>query len=105
MLPGDLEILHEVAARVRELEPRARIWAFGSRARGTARPDSDLDVCVVVPRFTEELDGQILEAVWEVAFEHGLVIPAVVMSEESFERGPMSASTLVASILREGIAA
>jgi hypothetical protein len=49
-------------------------------------------------------DG-IRERAWEVAFEHGMVIPTVILSEESFERGPMSASTLVANILREGIAA
>jgi hypothetical protein len=34
-----------------------------------------------------------------------MVIPPVVLSEESFERGPTSASTLVANILREGVAA
>jgi predicted nucleotidyltransferase len=105
MLPGDREILRELADKLREVEPRARIWAFGSRARGTARPDSDFDVCVVVPEFSEELERKLFHAAWEVAFEHGLVIPPVVLSEESFERGPMSASTLVADILRDGIAA
>lgn len=105
VLPRDLEILRELAARVRELEPNARIWAFGSRARGSARPDSDFDICVVVPEVTKELRSRIRKRAWEVAFENGMVIPTVILSEESFERGPMSASTLVANILKEGIAA
>ncbi|MGH7467563.1 MAG: nucleotidyltransferase domain-containing protein [Longimicrobiales bacterium] len=29
------------------LVPGARVWAFGSRARGSATWDSDFDVCVV----------------------------------------------------------
>lgn len=33
---------------VAELKPRS-IWLFGSRARGTARPDSDFDLLVVLP--------------------------------------------------------
>jgi predicted nucleotidyltransferase len=105
MLPDDRDVLRELAARLREVEPKARIWAFGSRARGVARSDSDFDVCVVVPEFSDDLEKKIFHAAWEVAFEHGLVIPPVVLSEEAFERGPMSASTLVANILREGIAA
>ncbi|MFC7333869.1 nucleotidyltransferase family protein [Rhodocista pekingensis] len=33
---------------VAELRPR-QIWLFGSRARGDARPDSDIDLLVVLP--------------------------------------------------------
>lgn len=39
-----LERLKEAAT---ELDPKARVYVFGSFARGTARPDSDVDVLVV----------------------------------------------------------
>lgn len=105
MLAEDRRILQEFAQRVARVEPRVRIWAFGSRARGDADPQSDLDVCVVVPEVTAVLEEEVRRCAWEVAFEHGRVLPAIVMSEEAFERGPMSASTLVANIRREGVAA
>lgn len=105
MSPEDRGILQEVAQRVARLEPRARIWAFGSRARGDYDSQSDLDVCVVVPEVTTTIEEEVRRCAWEVAFEHGRVIPAIIMSEEAFERGPMSASTLVANIRRDGIAA
>lgn len=105
MNAADRAILEEFARRIRAVEPRARIWAFGSRARGDAAPDSDLDVCVVLPEVSAAREDEIRRRAWEVAFHHGRVIPAIVLSEEEFERGPMSASTLVYNILREGIAA
>ncbi|MEM0467802.1 MAG: nucleotidyltransferase domain-containing protein [Pyrobaculum sp.] len=39
-----LERLREAATK---LDPEARVYVFGSFARGTARPDSDVDVLVV----------------------------------------------------------
>ena len=41
--PRHLEI---VRAILREIVPDCRVWVFGSRARGTARPYSDLDLAV-----------------------------------------------------------
>lgn len=105
MTSEDRRILKLFAQRVREIEPRARIWAFGSRARGDAEEFSDLDMCVVVPEVTPEQREAIRLHAWEVGFAEARVIPTVVLSEEEFERGPMSASTLIVNILREGVAA
>jgi predicted nucleotidyltransferase len=50
-----LRMLDEFARRVRAHAPSAAIWAFGSRVRGSADPDSDLDLCVVLSEVTREL--------------------------------------------------
>ena len=105
MLPEDRRILDLFARRVRALAPSAAVWAFGSRARGSAHPESDLDLCLVVPAVTRELRDQIYAIAWEIGFDEGRVVAPIILSEEDFERAPMSASTLVANIRREGITA
>lgn len=42
-----LEILSEILSKV---PPEYQVWAFGSRARGTAKPYSDLDLAIVGPK-------------------------------------------------------
>ena len=105
MQERDREILEQFAARVRAVFPSAHIWAFGSRTRGDAHPDSDLDVCVVLDRLDADIRGTISDIAWEVGFEHDLLIFTVAFSTEMFERGPASASSLVRTILEEGVAA
>jgi len=103
----DRDLLYQFARRVRaEIDPRARIWAFGSRVRGDAEEFSDLDICVVLtepPTYERRLS--ISHIAWEIGFEHDVFIQDIVFSEESFERGPMAAHPLVKNILREGLAA
>ena len=40
---------------------------------------------------------------WRVGFENDRVITTVLIDKEQFENGPMSESSLVANILREGL--
>ena len=105
MSDRDRHILETFAARVRQHFPEARIWAFGSRARGDATWESDLDVCVVLNRCDRHIDRLIGQIAWEVGFEHELIIMPMCFSSEAFEHGPMSESTLVMNIVRDGIAA
>ena len=105
MVPGDRSVLDLFARRVRSLIPSAAIWAFGSRARGVAHPESDFDLCVVLPEVTRALRDDIYAIAWEIGFDAGQVLTPIIFSQEDFEHASRSASTLVANIRREGVAA
>ena len=100
----DRGILNQFADRVRKHIPTAQIWAFGSRAREDARPDSDLDICVVVEDITPELRRIISYAAWETGFENDLLITTLKYSREQFENSPRLSSPLFQAIRSEGIA-
>jgi predicted nucleotidyltransferase len=105
MTKRDRLALKEFAARVKARYLEARIWAFGSRVRGDARQDSDLDICVVVPELDRTAWEEISDIAWEVGFENDLLITTVKFDRDAFEHGVPSESPLVQAILREGVAA
>jgi predicted nucleotidyltransferase len=45
----DEDTISKVGRRISEAAPSARVYLFGSHARGTAGPRSDLDILVVEP--------------------------------------------------------
>lgn len=76
---------------------------FGSRARGDADPDSDMDVLVVVDELTKEVEDYITDCAWEACFSHGIIMVPIVFSTDEWDRGPEN-SSLLADVLRsEGI--
>jgi predicted nucleotidyltransferase len=106
MLSGkDKKVFHLFSNRVRERFPGAMIWAFGSRAKGLAAEESDLDVCVVVDELDEGIDEAIMNIAWETGFENDRVISTVTYSKQEFNKGPCSESPLVQNILDGGVAA
>jgi predicted nucleotidyltransferase len=80
-----------------------RAYAYGSRIRGDADVGSDLDVLVELREVTRTAKRQIWDRAWELSLEEGYVISVVIVSEEAFERGPLSLSEFARNIRREGV--
>ncbi len=82
-----------------------RIVVFGSRARGDADPESDMDVLVILsgPN-TAKARRHISDCAWEAGFEYGLIVSPVVVSRDKWENGPEKYSLLAQAVEEEGIA-
>ncbi len=100
----DRKIAAELKRRLARVLPVLDLRVFGSRARGEAAPDSDLDVFIKVEECTPEVRREIDEIAWEVGFEMDRIISTVVATPEQLEHGPLGASPLVSKIEREGVA-
>jgi predicted nucleotidyltransferase len=105
MSEEDHKIFKEFTDRVHERFADARVWAFGSRARGEATWESDLDILIVLSKVDQKIDRWIRDIAWEVGFNNDRVITTVLLDKVQFEHDPMSESTLIENILREGISA
>ena len=103
--PFSFSVLFFIHRRVHERFSDARVWAFGSRARGEATWESDFDLFIVLSEVDQKIDRWIRDIAWKVGFENDRVITTILLDEVQFENGPMSESTIVENILREGISA
>ena len=99
--------LDAVTAALAGVEPRpGRVLLFGSRARGDARPDSDLDLLVVMrqatltPQERQQALRLLRAALRPLPLTVG--VDLVVVGEENAQRLAGSRWHVVARALREG---
>lgn len=103
MSAADREVARELRQRLAQRVKIEDFRVFGSRARGEATPDSDLDIYVVVAELTPALRRWIDEIAWEVGFARDRVISTLVTTRHGLEQGPFGAQPVVRTIEREGI--
>jgi len=78
-----------------------RIYVFGSHARGTAAHHSDVDLLVVVPD-AGEFPHHLAQEAYRVVGHHLLPLDFIFMSREEFDWRANVATSLPATVLREG---
>jgi len=104
MLQVTDELLREMTeVIVREVHPR-KIILFGSHARGTARPDSDVDFIVVEdgpfgPQRSRESE---MTRLWDILFEYNIPVDFLVFSPEEITKWGKAGNHVIAHALKEG---
>ena len=94
-----------MAADIHQLVPGAEVRLFGSRARGEARPDSDIDLLITAPddwlatrdRFT------LLADLWGAVAQPDLSVDLVLHSTSETELRAKQPGSLVHEAIREGV--
>jgi predicted nucleotidyltransferase len=97
-------ILEQCKRAIQRLAPEARVLLYGSRARGTAAPDSDYDLLVLTPtRLDPETIRRIRDILYELELEHGVVISTLFYSEEEWREGRRRATPFYQEVEEQGI--
>lgn len=104
MTSRDYEIAKRLKARLSEIVQLLDFRVFGSRARGDEDEYSDMDVFVEVLSLDKELKKGILEVVWDVGFENGIVISPLIFTKDEAEVSPLRSSPIMRNIEEEGMA-
>lgn len=76
---------------------------FGSKARGEAVPDSDIDVMIEIEDYNPVSESEIDDIVFKINLEHDCFISVVIFGRREIEEGPLGESPLYRVIEREGV--
>ncbi len=103
----DKQIVHELRERlpVEVLSHIRKLIMYGSRARGDAAEDSDLDLVALVDEKTPALEQAIDETAYNLMWDHDFkpIISLKVFSEERFRSSLAQGLSYYLNVEREGV--
>lgn len=94
------ELARAIDVLSRTFQPE-RIYVFGSQARGTSSPGSDIDVLVVV-RDAGDFPHHLAQEAYRDIGRHAIPLDIVFMSLTEFEWRAAVVTSLPAAVVREG---
>ncbi len=98
-------ILKKFLGGIRAVSPKIKkIYLFGSRARGTERPDSDYDLLLVVEEGFSLADReQLYDTVMDVLLDTGRLVSLKIFKESVFKKLSGIPTPFMGNVLKEGI--
>lgn len=98
------DIVEQISKTIRRVAPTAKTILFGSEARGEARPDSDIDLLILVDgdKMSLEQEEIITLPLYELELKTGVVISPIIMLKKLWENRPFKTPFYI-NIVNEGI--
>jgi uncharacterized protein len=98
------EVLNIFKLKLTKKLPVHKIILFGSRARGDAEYDSDIDVMVILKgKVGADEKNHVSDCAWEAGYEQGIVIVPITVSKQKWEKSPLKYSLLALAVNKEGV--
>jgi predicted nucleotidyltransferase len=102
MVAANSQLIEQVTRKLVEGFQPLRIVLFGSYARGTAGPDSDLDLLVVMPDGTDSAETAV--AMRQMLCDLPTPKDIIVTTPQEISRRGHMVGTILRPAIREGIA-
>ena len=98
-------ILQEFKRRVEQRFPGelVRVVLFGSKARGDASVESDIDLLTVVRSEDWKLGDDVRDIGYELEIAHGVVLSIQVMGQRQYQELKARGSTFLEQVEQEGL--
>jgi len=96
------QILKQLAGSLRDQLRASEITLYGSAARQELEEGSDIDLLVVLPKVTWEIEKRVSDLCFDAELACGRVVSAVCFSDAELAHSPLRASPLVLAARREG---
>jgi uncharacterized protein len=96
-------VLDRIKRIVLDSDPSAKVYLYGSRARGTMKADSDWDLLILLneDKITTEIEKNVTYPLYDLEFEIGEVISPMVYSEKDWN-SKHRITPFYSNVMREG---
>lgn len=98
------DIVDKIRKAVRSIEPTATSILYGSEARGDARPDSDVDVLILLEGEKRDLkkENAISGALYDIELATGIIVSPMITLRKLWEGRPFD-TPFYQNVTNEGI--
>jgi predicted nucleotidyltransferase len=101
---NDRALLEQVTRVVREIDPGAQVFLYGSRATGRAQPESDWDLLVLLTGpVSDKVKFAIRHRLYEIEWETGQVISTIIHSQKDWNSQPLRSTPFRKRVAREAV--
>jgi predicted nucleotidyltransferase len=92
-----------IVCKINEILPEAKIYLFGSYATGTQKEDSDIDICVVAPKYEDRRMEVLFSIRKAIRGATKLSVDVLAFTEEEFNSRSKRKPTIQYTIANEGV--